>query len=344
MIEDARVLREGFVPNDAIHRDAEVNAISRVLDPITRGEPAEPVLITGPSGVGKTTVARFVVNKLRAATAELAAVHVNCWQAHSRFKTVYEILDALERTADVHRRSTPYDVLLDRLASAEGPPVLVTLDEVDQLEDARVVYDLYRLSGYSMILVTNDETELLSGLDGRVHSRLATAETIGFDAYTVSELTDILAARVEHGLVPGAVGEAGLRRIADAAAGDARVALSILRSGARRAAQADRTRITDRDLAAAIPDGRRTVRAKTLDTLRPAQRELFELLVECGEIAPGALYERYVDRVENPCTKRTVRSWLQKLTHYELVTASGSGPDRTYRPTEVTELPSPSAD
>ncbi|MFB6194104.1 MAG: Cdc6/Cdc18 family protein, partial [Halobaculum sp.] len=296
MIEDARVLREGFVPNDAIHRDAEVNALSRTLDPITRGEPAEPALITGPSGVGKTTVARFVVEQLQQATLDLAAVHVNCWQAHSRFKTVYEILDQLGRTVDVHRRSTPYDELLDRLAAVEGPPVVVTLDEVDQLEDTRVVYDLYQLSGYSTTLITNDETAFLSSLDGRVHSRLAAAETVAFDPYTVSELVDILAARVDHGLVPGAITDTQLRRIADAAAGDARVALSILRSGARRAEYDGRDRITDADVAAAVPEGRRAVRTKNLEALRPAQRELFELLVECGEIAPGALYDRYVDR------------------------------------------------
>lgn len=336
MIENARVLREGFVPNDLVHRDAEVNALSRVLDPITRGEPTEPVLVTGPSGVGKTTIAKFVVSQLREAVLDVAAVHVNCWRTHSRFKTSYEILDGLGRSVDVHRQSTPHDELLDRLAAYDGPPVIVTLDEVDQLADARLVYDLYQLSGFSTILITNDETELLSGLDNRVRSRLHTAETVQFDAYHDHELVDILSARVEHGLAPDSVTREQLQRIAGAAAGDARVALSILRSGARRADYEGTDRITDAHIRRAIPEGHQTVRKRNLDALRPPQRELYELLESCGEISPGELYERYVEQVEDPRTKRTIRSWLKKLAHYNLVVASGSGPDRTYRPTSGT--------
>jgi len=65
MIEDARVLREGFVPSDVVHGGAEVNALSRVLEPVTDGYPAESTLITDPSGTGKTTITKFVVGRLR---------------------------------------------------------------------------------------------------------------------------------------------------------------------------------------------------------------------------------------------------------------------------------------
>jgi hypothetical protein len=53
MIRDARVLRAGFVPREVEHRDAEVNHLSSVLEPITNGEPADTAIITGPSGTGK---------------------------------------------------------------------------------------------------------------------------------------------------------------------------------------------------------------------------------------------------------------------------------------------------
>jgi orc1/cdc6 family replication initiation protein len=333
MIEDARVLREGFVPNDVVHRDHEVNALSRVLDPLTRGEPTEPVLVSGPSGVGKTTITKFVVSRLREEVLDVETVHLNCWQAYSRFKATYEVLRELGESVDIRRQSTPHDELLDRLNTYDGPPVIVVLDEADQLEDARLIYDLYRLPQFAMILVTNDEEQLLSGLDDRVRSRLHTAETVHFDSYHTNELVDILAARVDHGLVHDAVSDTHLFEMAEVAGGDARVGLSILRSAARQADQEGVERLSDAHVEAAIPEGHRDVRSKNLNTLRPQQRNLYEILVEAGELAPKELYERYHDRVEDPRTKRTMRSWLQKLAHYDLVKASGEGPSRTYAAT-----------
>lgn len=336
IIVDASVLREAFVPEDAIHRDREVNALSQVLQPVTRGQPAAPVLLTGPSGAGKTTIATFAAQRLREAALDAAAVHVNCWQAHTAFKTLYEVLRGIGRGVDVHRQSTPRDELLAELADRQGQLVVV-LDEVDQLDDPGLLYDLYQLRGVSMVLVTNEEQSLLQGLDDRLRSRLQTAETVTFDAYRSEQLVDILAARADHGLAPETIGDDHLRRIADAAGGDARVAISVLRNAARAADAAGADRITAEHVTAAIPDGRQAVRARTLDALRPRQRELYELLRETGEIAPGALYDRYVERVEAPRTKRTIRSWLQKLTQYNLVAASGNGPDRTYRPVDPPE-------
>lgn len=331
MIEDARVLREGFVPSDVVHRDAEVNALSRVLDPVADHGQADPLLVTGPTGVGKTTVTKFVVDRLHETALDVRSVHVNCWQAYSRFKACYEILERLGRTVDIHRQSTPHDELLDRLAEYDGPPVVVTLDEADQLDDGRLIYDLYRLPGFSFVLVTNDEEDLLAGLDDRVRSRLQTAETVHFDRYSVAELADILADRVAHGLSPEAVARSQLRTIADAAAGDARVGLSILRSAARRADRAGAATITDAHIDAAIPAAREEVRHRNRESLRPAQRTVLELLEAEGELSPQALYDAYCDRVEDPYTKRTVRSWLRKLVQYNLVDASGNGPSRTYR-------------
>jgi orc1/cdc6 family replication initiation protein len=333
MTEDARVLREGFVPKDVIHRDHEVNALSRVLDPLARGEPTEPALVSGPSGVGKTTITKFVVSHLREEVLDVVTVHLNCWQAYSRFKATYEVLRELGESVDIRRQSTPHDELLNRLNTYEGPPVIVVLDEADQLEDARLIYDLYRLPRFAMILVTNDEEQLLSGLDDRVRSRLHTAETVHFDSYHTRELVDILAARIDHGLVHDAVSDEKLHRMADAAGGDARVGLSILRSAARQADQESVERLSDDHVEAAIPEGRNEVRTKNLNTLRSQQRDLYEILVDAGELAPKELYDCYCERVEDPRTKRTMRSWLQKLAHYDLVAASGEGPSRTYAAT-----------
>jgi Cdc6-like AAA superfamily ATPase len=333
MIMNASVLQEGFVPNDSIHRNCEVTALSCSLDPLIRGKTPDPVLLTGPSGVGKTTFARFVVNQLKTTVPETQAAYVNCWESHTRSAALFEALESLQMAVDLHRSATSHDRLLKRLADVDDPVVLI-LDEVDQMDDTSVIYDCYATAGVTTILISNDRGELLRGMDDRVYSRLQTADHIYFDAYSSQQLVDILQARVDHGLTADAISEAQLREISDAATNDARVALSILRRAAQRASRKDQTTITNNDINNAISGGKQAVRVQTLDSLREPQQDLFHLLQETGEIAPGKLYEEFAATHSDPPTKRTIRSWLRKLAQYNLVEYSGSGPTRTYAPVQ----------
>ena len=95
MIHDARVLQDEFIPKEVRHRDQEMNALTRALDLITRNEPAETTFLFGPSGAGKTCLARFALDKLREAVIDLNHQYVNCWQDYTRFRALYRILDAL---------------------------------------------------------------------------------------------------------------------------------------------------------------------------------------------------------------------------------------------------------
>ncbi|MFC7157618.1 Cdc6/Cdc18 family protein [Halomarina halobia] len=330
MIVDARVLRDEFVPREVVHRDAETNRLSAALSPLLDGEPAETALLTGPSGVGKTCIAQYTVSRLRERVLDIETQYVNCWQNYSRFRALYRILDGLGQTIDIHRQSTPRDELLERLERYDGPPCVVILDEVDQLEDMRILYDLYHLPRFSMILIANREEELFARLDDRIQSRLHTAERVHFDRYSVDELVAILEDRAESGLTTGAVAREQLAIIADAAAGDARVAIGILRNAARQAQRAESRAITYEMLHEAIPEGRAEVRRKSIETLTPHQRALYDILAEEGELEPADLYAAYQARVDEPKTDRTVRNYLQKLAQYNLITITGTSRDRTY--------------
>jgi orc1/cdc6 family replication initiation protein len=330
MIEDARVLRDEFVPREVEHRDSEVNHLASVLAPIMDGQPADTALITGSTGTGKTCIAQFTVGRLRRAHLDVEYQYVNCWQNYSRFKVLYSILEDLGKTIDIHRQSTPRDELIDRLRQYDGPPCVVILDEADQLEDKSVFYDLHALSGFSMLLIANDDEAMFAGADERLRSRIRGSEHIHFDRYTVEELTAILDARAKRGLEPGAIDRSELQTIADAAAGDARVAISILRSAARQAQRETADRITADLVQSSIPTARSEVRRKALDTLTPHQRTLYKIVEDHGEIEPSALYDAYRERVDDPKTNRTVRNYLQKMAHYDLLVAEGTSRDRTY--------------
>lgn len=339
VIRDARFLRDEFVPREVEHRETTVNHLSTVLEPLFQGErSAGPTILTGPSGAGKTCIARFTTDRLRRELLDLECQYVNCWQNYSLFRALYRILEGLGKTVDIHRQSTPRDELIERLRKYDGPPCVVVLDEVDQLEDKSILYDLYTLPQFSMILIANNEEEIFADAGERIMSRLAGSERIHFERYGVSELTAILAARAERGLREDAVTTAELEVIADAAAGDARFALSILRTAARRAQSEQVDRLTVERVREAIPNARTEVRQTNLDVLTPHQRTLYDIIADRGESEPSALYAAYRERVDDPKTDRTVRNYLQKMARYDLIVARGTSRDRVYRlPKSVSE-------
>lgn len=330
MIRDARVLQDEFIPREVGHRDQEMNALSRALNPVTMNEPAETTFLFGPSGVGKTCLARFALARLREEVIDLNYQYVNCWQDYTRFRALYRILEGIGSTADIHRQSTPTDTLLDRLGAYDGPEFVVILDEVDQLHDNDLLYDLYRTVGISMILIANREEELFTRLDNRLVSRLHASKRIRFEKYELDELVAILEDRVQWGLEEGVLSRDQLEWIADAAAGDARVAIGILRSAAREAEHNEAEEITDETVGAAIPQGRQEVREKNIDQLTPHQQVLYEIIHEKGGVAPNTLYAEYNDRVADPRSDRAVRDHLTKLAHYNLIQKQGKGRGRTY--------------
>jgi orc1/cdc6 family replication initiation protein len=332
MIENARVLQPEFIPSEVEHRDGEINHLSHALDPITRGERAEAAFLTGPSGAGKTCIAQFALTRLRENVLDINHQYVNCWEDHSRFKTLYRILDGINETLNIHRQSTPTDVLLDRLRDYDGAPYVVILDEVDQLEDKGLLYDLYRISNLELVLIANREEELFADLGNRLSSRFSSCERIRFDQYNESELVSILEARARWGLTSGTISTPELQVIANAAAGDARTAIGILRTAARYADRDGAGRISVDLISEAVPEAKSGIHQKSLDKLNPHQRCLYEIIVEAGEITPSELYERYTEQVSDPKTKRMMRNYLSKMGHYNLIIGDGKTRGRTYQP------------
>lgn len=330
MIRDARVLRAGFVPREIEHREAEVDHLSSIFEPIRSDEPADTAVVTGPSGTGKTCISKFITERLREEVLDVESTYVNCWRNYTRFRTLYQILDNLGKTIDIHRQSTPHDELVDRLQQYDGPRTVVILDEVDQLEDPSAIYDLHSLPQFALICIANREDKLIGQLDDRLASRLRASEHVQLDKYHDDQLVDILSARVKWGLDPEVITGEQLPLIADAAAGDARLAIGILRAAAGTADRDNHERITDEMLRQAANDAQAHIKQKSLESLTPHQRTVYDLVRDHGPIGPSAIYDRYTEAVDDPRTTRTVRTYLSKMEQYNLLEANGTTQDREY--------------
>ncbi|MFB6093436.1 MAG: Cdc6/Cdc18 family protein [Halanaeroarchaeum sp.] len=329
IVADARVFQEEWVPGDMRHRDAELNLMASALQPVVEGDPGDELLLTGPSGTGKTCSAKYLLGKLRERVLDIDAQYVNCWSDYTRYRVLFRVVDGIEG-ADVHRNRNSASDLLDRLRAVDHP-VVVILDEVDQLSETDVLYDLYELPHVEMVLVSNGEAAVLAGMDDRLQSRLRGATRVSFDRYGTDALVSILDQRVKKGLQPDVVDRPQIEAIARAADGNARDAIAILRSAAQIAESRDAERIGPAVVEDAMDDARTRVRETLLEKLNDHQRALYDIVAEREPIAPGDLYERYEAAVDDPRTRRTLRTYLNKLEQYSLVVAEGASQGRRYR-------------
>ncbi|AFK18628.1 AAA family ATPase [Haloferax mediterranei ATCC 33500] len=316
---------DAFVPADLVHRNHELNLLSTALSPIIEGNTGSNTIVTGPSGVGKTTTARYGLTQLEA-EADVKTRYVNCWNDHRPWMLLYDILDEVGRVWDLHRQSTAQDILLKRLRESVDKPYVVILDEVDRIDDTGLLYSLDAIPELTLVLITNREQELFASMDERVHSRFRSGVRIYCEPYRVSELVEILDARVREGMQYG-VSESILERIADHAAGDARVAIRSLYRAAKLAGDGEVTSVVVDE---AVPLARGELRQKTTSQLKPHESTLLEIVREHGPLKMGELQPLYVEASSDDRTARSLRRDLRKLADYNLVEARGETNGRRY--------------
>ena len=328
MISDRRALEEEFIPQEVFHRDTEIGLISELLGPVTDGDTGIDMLLYGPPGTGKTCISQYFLERFKEENPEIRYQYINCWENYTRFNILYEALRGIGNTLNVHRQSTPTEKLYTTLKnSVTDRPYIIILDEFDQISEEEALYDLYSLPNTTLILIANRATALHS-LEDRIRSRLMGCERLEFDSYSVDQLVDILEKRAKVGLEEK-VEKGILRKIALSAEGDARIAISILRKSAIKA-ETEGTSITRDIVNSSVPDAKKEERKKDLEKLNQHQKVLHRIIKEEGRIKPGELYSRYREEVEEPKTERSLRKYLNKMAHYNLIETEGEGRWREY--------------
>jgi len=334
MITDPRVFDDDHVPRELLHRHTELEKLARALDPGWDGAGVDDVLIAGPSGVGKTALAKHYLTRATDATS-LQWAYVACLG-----ETTGAILREALRGLDDDTRvppNTPVDDVRRGLAGAVDDHAVIILDEADDLPETDVLDQFAGIAGVSLIVVCHDRERWTSRLDDQHQTRFRSV--IQPDRYSVDELTDILRPRAQQGLEPNAVGVAELEEIADGSAGVARRGIQALRAAAELAAERGHGSIQAEDVEGCFDRARKRIRASNLSSLPYHHQVLYELIRNAGELRARELNQRYDDCAEElyegqamtPISKRWRRERMPKLVEYDLVDVEDVPGGRMYR-------------
>jgi len=321
MFSHKEVFTETFLPQDLPGRDEELRTLRTHLTHTRLNEPAESVWQLGPSGVGKTTTARYLLNQFRT-NYVIDWTRVEC-VGSTRWELLDQICSAHPKIVNHSGMGT--DELIEKLEANVNSPFVIILDEFDGLEDPELLADLSRIEPISLICIGHDYEQALATVPDGVDD-LRDAPTIEFDPYAVDALLEILEARVETGLERGVVDDDQLERIASGASGSARRAVQSLRSAVELGEERGHTSVEPEDVDDCFAHAKERIREQLLDSLSREHHIVYQVIRDAGQegILPSEIVERYQDRSSDPRGTQQVRTYREKLERYDLVESEGS--------------------
>ncbi len=324
VFRDERVLTPDYLPEDLIHREAQIKEMASTLRSVVKGKKPENMLIIGPPGTGKTTCAKYVLNQLSEYSKRALAIYINCWELSTRHAILNKLATSLGEI--VPRRGVATDEVTEKISEflrkEKRIPVIV-LDEVDRLVisqygEESILYDLARSqeilgSEIAIIGISNGES-FLSKLDARITSSFS-QHRLYFKQYTPSQLKDILNARSKEAFKRGSLGKEVIPLCAATGAkkgGDARVSISTLWRAGKLADRKNSSTVEIEHVKEVSPE---KTEHEHNTMLEPLEKKILSLIKK----KPYTSGELYQELKSDLITDRTVRNHLSKLEKLGLI-------------------------
>jgi len=243
-------LGESYQPDRIEERDEEIEEYMNALQPVIDGWEPNNIFLYGNTGVGKTAVTDYLLDRLQDDVAayddiDLSIISLNCKTLNSSYQVAVELVNELRPSGgEISTTGYPQQTVFKKLyqeLEAIGGTILIVLDEVDSIGDRdELLYELPRARAngnldsakVGVIGISND-FKFRDQLDPRVQDTLCERE-LQFPPYDATELKNILELRVEVAVTDGSTDTGVLQLCAALAArdsGSARQALDLLRLG-----------------------------------------------------------------------------------------------------------------
>lgn len=321
LVKDSDILNEIYTISNISSREKQMAKLARCLSPALKRKKPIHAWIFGRPGTGKTLVSRHILRKLEGESF-IKGVYINCW-AHGSYYSVLDKLVRAMRILGAEKLNTSYK--LERLKQFLGnKPFIIILDEIDKpkrYERDSIIYNLCNLGNIGLICICNSAF-ILYDLDVRIRSRL-NAKQVEFKPYSKSELMHILRQRAALALNSSAWCLKTIRKIAELAGGDARVAIQTLKNAALNSENDFSSEIKEKHIKEGFDSAKDIKLTHLLNKLTMHQRLLYDLVKEKKTIHSGHLWKVYLERCakleRQPIALRTFSEYMNKLIELDLV-------------------------
>lgn len=333
LFKDENVFTPAHVPEDFIHRDAQIKELSLSLKPGLRGVNPANTLMHGPPSTGKTTAIKHMFDEIGKISGKLVTVYISCEDSNTRFNIFSKIHEA------VYGHSPPEtgkplegikEKIFNKLAR-EGKSLVVALDELDYLflnktadkvlVDLLKSYDTYGYDKVGIIAIMIDEG-YLEKLNEKTRS-VFTPKRIFFNPYNRDEIKDILSVRVKYGFYDSVMPEEAVDYIVDQVMnkGDLRYGINAIRQSGYLAERDSSRSISIQHVTKACEGDEAGNTLKALvDVLDDREKNLLKIIATLKDTSSGKVFE--VCQRDTGTGIKKYNEIIAKFEHLKLVDTS----------------------
>ncbi len=315
IFRNEQVFSPEYLPEHILFRDKEMYEIAYHFLPLLKGTcPPSFLTIFGQAGVGKTTIAKHVLEQFSTYSQKAKGIYINMMREGTRYSFLITLVESIGFPTS--RRGKAPDELISiikHLVEEEELKISIVLDEVDRIakkELELVLSDLNEIKkevGCAAILIANN-LSFFNKLDERTKA-LCLAKTMQMKRYNPQEIRDILLERAKEGFLPDAFDEETIS-LATAytmkRGGNLRFGITLLwEAGKKAEMEGDKLKI--KHVKNAIADAEAMLRELERECLSPEERNVLDILERYCPMTTGELYKKL------PYNERTIRNYLKKL-------------------------------
>jgi cell division control protein 6 len=167
VLKNKRALDPEYVPEVLQGRNSALDTLRAALKPIVSGFRTDPICLFGPSGAGKATLAKYVVQQLERPVPALEWGYVDAMTNSSSHDLVFELCRELGVATTRRRQGTSTTALLEELRQLDDHAIVI-VDEAGFLEDPSILADRY---GVSHGQISQDMDRISAHGRDRLHGR-----------------------------------------------------------------------------------------------------------------------------------------------------------------------------